>query len=132
MKDVTFSDGTYIPGGTIVAAVATSTHRDGQNYTDADVFDPFRFSRLREQEGEISKQHYVSTSPTNLGFGHGKHAWCVPIVMRGAPQAPHGAIWLLLAPARRFFAANELKIMMANLVLKYDVKFADEGRRPEN
>lgn len=80
MKDVTFSDGTYIPGGTIVAAVATSTHRDDQDYANADVFDPFRFW---EQEGEISKQHYVSTSPTNLGFGHGKHAWWVPAVMHG-------------------------------------------------
>ena len=77
MKDVTFSDGTYIPEGTIVAAVATSTHRDIENYENADVFDPFRFSRMREREGEITKHHYVSTSPTNIGFGHGKHAWCV-------------------------------------------------------
>ncbi|EPT03391.1 hypothetical protein FOMPIDRAFT_1028682 [Fomitopsis schrenkii] len=109
MKDVTFSDGTYIPEGTIVAAVTTSTHRDAENYEKADVFDPFRFSRRREQEGEITKHHYVSTSPRDIGFGHGKHA----------------------CPGR-FFAANELKLMMANLVLKYDVKFADEGRRPEN
>ena len=32
----------------------------------------------------------------------------------------------------RFFAANELKTMMAHLVLHYDVKFAHEGQRPPN
>lgn len=40
--------------------------------------------------------------------------------------------WGFLTSPGRFFAANELKIMMANLVLKYDIKFADEGRRPDN
>ena len=32
----------------------------------------------------------------------------------------------------RFFAANELKTMMAFLVLNYDVRFAEEGKRPAN
>ena len=32
----------------------------------------------------------------------------------------------------RFFAANELKTMMAYIVLNYDVKFAEEGKRPAN
>ena len=40
--------------------------------------------------------------------------------------------WACLTSPGRFFAANELKIMMANLVLKYDIKFVDEGRRPDN
>jgi hypothetical protein len=30
----------------------------------------------------------------------------------------------------RFFAANELKAMLAHLVLTYDVKLEDEGVRP--
>ncbi|KAH9837367.1 cytochrome P450 [Rhodofomes roseus] len=109
MKDVTLSDGTYIPKGTILAAATTSTHHDERNYENPDVFDPLRYSRLRERENESTKHHYVSTSAKDIGFGHGKHA----------------------CPGR-FFAANELKLMMANLVLKYDVKFQDEGQRPEN
>lgn len=32
----------------------------------------------------------------------------------------------------RFFAANELKAMLAHIVLSYDVKFEDEGVRPPN
>ena len=32
----------------------------------------------------------------------------------------------------RFFAALELRVMLACIVLRYDVKFREEGRRPEN
>lgn len=32
----------------------------------------------------------------------------------------------------RFFAANELKAMLAHLVLNYDVKLENEGVRPPN
>jgi hypothetical protein len=32
----------------------------------------------------------------------------------------------------RFFAANELKAMLAHILLSYDVKMADGGGRPEN
>lgn len=37
----------------------------------------------------------------------------------------------ILSPGR-FFAANELKIMMTYVVMNYDVKFEQEGVRPEN
>ena len=39
---------------------------------------------------------------------------------------------LLLSSPGRFFAANELKAMMAYVVMKYDVKAEVEGVRPEN
>lgn len=32
----------------------------------------------------------------------------------------------------RFFAANELKAMMAHIVISYDIKFENEGIRPPN
>ena len=32
----------------------------------------------------------------------------------------------------RFFAANELKAMLAFIVLNYDLKLANDGPRPEN
>lgn len=32
----------------------------------------------------------------------------------------------------RFFAANELKAMMAHVILNYDVKMKNEGVRPPN
>ena len=32
----------------------------------------------------------------------------------------------------RFFAANEIKSMLAYIIMRYDVKFAEEGVRPPN
>jgi len=109
MKDVTLSDGTYIPKGTFVAATAASEHRDESHYTNPHVFDPWRFSNMREDEGKGLRHQFVSTSVDYIAFGHGKHA----------------------CPGR-FFAANELKAMLAHTVLNYDVKLEREGRRPDN
>lgn len=41
------------------------------------------------------------------------------------------ALGRLLSPGR-FFAANELKAMLAHIVLNYDVKLPGDGKRPEN
>ena len=78
MKDVTLNDGTTIPAGTLVMANSCSTHLDDDNYVNAAEFDPFRFARMREAEGENTKHQFVNTSTDYINFGHGKHAWCVP------------------------------------------------------
>ncbi|KAJ8475230.1 hypothetical protein ONZ51_g6703 [Trametes cubensis] len=108
-KDVILSDGTHIPQGTLLAAAATPMHRDEALYDNAHVFDPFRFARQRHAEGEGAKHQYVNTSADYVPFGHGKHA----------------------CPGR-FFAATELKAMLAYIVLNYDMKFDGDSRRPEN
>ncbi|KAJ6477215.1 cytochrome P450, partial [Mycena vulgaris] len=53
------------------------------------------------------KRHMVSTGAEHLVFGHGKHA----------------------CPGR-FFAATELKAMLAHMLLNYDMKSENEGFRP--
>ncbi len=75
LVDLTLSDGTLIPAGTICAAAAVPTHTDSENYTNPDIFDPFRFSEMREEEGESTKHQFVSTSADYISCGHGKHAW---------------------------------------------------------
>ncbi|KAI0673763.1 cytochrome P450 [Trametes maxima] len=109
VKDVTLHDGTLIPAGSIVVAAADATHHDDSVYADADVFDPFRFSRMREAEGEGTKHQFVNTSVDYISFGHGKHA----------------------CPGR-FFAANELKSLLAFIILHYDLKLGGDGERPRN
>ena len=74
-KDITLPDGTFIPAGTLIGAASYSTHVDDALYTGADTFDPFRFARMREGEGESMKHQYVNTSPDYISFGHGRHAW---------------------------------------------------------
>ncbi|KAH9829922.1 cytochrome P450, partial [Rhodofomes roseus] len=108
LQDVLLSNGTLLPEGTLVTAVMRSTHLDEANFPDAATFDPTRFSSMGG-EGSKNRRHYVGTSPTDIGFGHGRHA----------------------CPGR-FFAADELKIMLACVVMRYDVKFREEGKRPDN
>ncbi len=76
VKDVTLSDGTRIPKGTLVAAASVTAHTDDTRYPEPDVFDPFRFARMREGGVEDAVKHQlVNTSVDFLPFGHGKHAW---------------------------------------------------------
>ncbi|KAI1793056.1 cytochrome P450 [Ganoderma leucocontextum] len=109
LKDVTLSDGTFIPKGTLLAAAAHPTHHDESLYANADVFEPFRFAKMREGDGEGLKHQFVNTSVDYVSFGHGKHA----------------------CPGR-FFAANELKALASYILLNYDIKLGGDGKRPPN
>ncbi|KAJ7246815.1 cytochrome P450 [Mycena haematopus] len=103
----TFSDGTHIPQGTFLAAATHATHHDGENYENPDEFDGFRFAKMRggeEDRGSIKFQ-MVAPDVKYLSFGLGRHA----------------------CPGR-FFAVNELKLMLAYILQHYDVKL--EGPRP--
>jgi len=107
MVDYTFSDGTVIPRGVEVVVPANAIQMDNANYANATEFDGFRFAGLREEDGEGTKHQMVNASSTFLAFGLGKST----------------------CPGR-FFAANELKAMMAYLVMNYDVKAEEEGVHP--
>ncbi|KAF8513190.1 cytochrome P450 [Gautieria morchelliformis] len=105
LQEFTFSDGTRVPKGAMVSAVATPRHLDEEVYSDANTFKGFRFSDMRKEEGEAAKNQMVATSLDFLPFGHGRHA----------------------CPGR-FFAVNELKAMLAHIVLTYDLKMTDTPR----
>ncbi|KAF7367748.1 hypothetical protein MSAN_00838700 [Mycena sanguinolenta] len=108
-----FSDGTVLPCGSYLTVAARPTHYDGSKYENAAKFDGFRFARERAEHQasndsqDVFKHQMISTAVDYLPFGTGKHA-C----------------------SGRFFAAMELKAMMAHLVLNYDVKPEVEGIRP--
>ncbi|EPQ50638.1 cytochrome P450 [Gloeophyllum trabeum ATCC 11539] len=105
LKDFVFSDGTFIPAGTMVSVAAGPMHHDDDVYANANEFDGFRFANIREEEGQGTKHQMVSTTTEYVSFGHGRHA----------------------CPGR-FFAANELKAMMAHVVSLYDIRFPDNVR----
>ncbi|KAI0354623.1 cytochrome P450 [Trametes cingulata] len=109
IRDVTLQDGMEIPRGTLVVAAAYPTHHDERVYVNAQAFEPFRLSRLREKQGEGTRHQFVNTSVDYLPFGHGKH------------ECPG-----------RFFAANEHKAMLAYIVLYYDLKLPDDAPPPKN
>lgn len=118
MNDFTFSDGTFIPKGTMISAPSNCLHLDDNIYENAATFDPFRFARMREAAGEGTKHQFVSTSLDYLPFGHGRNAWYVhsPCFSSTLIDAE-----FVVSPGR-FFVANQLKTMLAHIVLTYDVK----------
>ena len=81
LKDLTLSDGTFIPSGTVIAAASFATHTDAEYYAKPEVFNPWRFSDKREADGESARHQFVATSTEFIPFGHGKHAWSVFVVM---------------------------------------------------
>ncbi|KAH8980713.1 cytochrome P450 [Lactarius hatsudake] len=111
VRPFTFSNGITIPAGTFVAAPLSAIHADEEIYTNPDEFDGFRFERLRESSEDLAASRYQTgvTSPAHLSFGHGRHA----------------------CPGR-FFAATELKVMLARIVTTYDFKLEDGKEIPRD
>jgi len=69
----TFSDGTHLPGGSFVAAATYAMHHDKAHYENAEVFDGFRFARMRK-DGATGKLQMSAPDTTYLAFGMGRHA----------------------------------------------------------
>jgi len=106
INDFTFSDGTTIPRGSTISVSAHDVHFNDKVYEDPLKFDGFRsYKMIREGSGK--KVGMVSSSQDHLSFGHGRH----------------------VCPGR-YFAACELKLMLAHVVTTYDVKLEVEGVRP--
>ncbi|EOD53101.1 putative cytochrome p450 protein [Neofusicoccum parvum UCRNP2] len=99
MRDFPLSDGTVITKGTKVTVPHYAMYFDEAVYgpTAAD-FDAFRFSKRRTQPGQETKHSFVQCTPDFTHFGYGKHA----------------------CPGR-FFAANEIKMVVARVVAGWDV-----------
>ncbi|KAI0046785.1 cytochrome P450 [Auriscalpium vulgare] len=109
LKPFTFSDGTTIPAGTLVACTSRALHHDNEIYSDADEFNGFRFSSLREKEGQNTKHQMVAVDREYLAFGLGRHA----------------------CPGR-FFAASMLQLVVAHILVTYDVEFPDGQSIPSD
>ncbi|KAL0949752.1 hypothetical protein HGRIS_009790 [Hohenbuehelia grisea] len=103
----TFSDGTKLPRGTTLSVAVYNIHHDEEKYSSPEEFHGFRFSDIRQEEGEGIKHQLVNTNVEFLPFGHGRHA----------------------CPGR-FFASNEIKTMLAHVLMNYDIKMEGDGGLP--
>ncbi|KAK9775107.1 putative Cytochrome P450 monooxygenase [Seiridium cardinale] len=105
------SDGVTIPPGSFISMATNSVARDSEYYASPDQFDGFRFYKQRlASPAEINKHQFVSTGPDSLPFGHGKFA----------------------CPGR-FYAAAQVKILLASVLIKYEISFGGgQTTRPRN
>ncbi|KAF9007204.1 cytochrome P450 [Cyathus striatus] len=96
VQDHMLSDGTLVPQGTTVVFASDVVLMDEEVYPNPDKFDPLRFYNLEEDGKKISM-----TNPNKnfTMFGAGRHA----------------------CPGR-FIATLEVKLMIALLVMNYDIK----------
>lgn len=103
VQDVKLSDGTFIPKNT---GVAVSSHRmwDPTLHPNPDQWDGYRFYKIREEPGKQNASQLVSTGPDYLAFGHGQNA----------------------CPGR-FFASNEVKIALIQIIMKYDFELEKDA-----
>lgn len=108
LKAIPLSDGTVIPKGAMVA-VSAHINQDETIYPNPEQFDGYRFLRKRQEPGHEHKHQFVTTTRESYGFGHGVHA----------------------CPGR-FFAANESKILLIHLLLKYDWTLKNGSGRPRS
>ncbi|KAK3370063.1 cytochrome P450 [Podospora didyma] len=113
LQDYTFKDGLKIAAGVDVAFANELISEDPAHWgPDAAEFDPHRFLRKRQQqEGKLSQSFQVtSITDDMMPFGNGPHA----------------------CPGR-FLASDGMKMMIMNLIYRYEFKYP-EGvtERPEN
>ncbi|OCL05915.1 putative cytochrome P450 [Glonium stellatum] len=116
-QDLTLYDGFTIPAGTMIGIPAHAISQDSAFYPSPSTFSGFRFvpdlsspSTSIATSPEKALPQFVTTNASNLSWGYGKHA-C----------------------SGRFFAANEIKIIVAHFLLNYDFKFASsDTQRPKN
>lgn len=106
-EEVQLSDGTRIPKGALTM-VALDMMEDTSVFGEDSGFRPQRFLEMRQKPGQENKWQFVTTGPEHLAFGHGMHS----------------------CPGR-FFASNEVKVILIHLLTKYDWKWAAEGRKEE-
>ncbi|KAJ4994467.1 cytochrome P450 [Stagonosporopsis vannaccii] len=104
LKGITLSNGQYIPPGVIIEVPSQAIYSDASLWPASDKFDGLRHYKLRRggSTTDHARNQFVTTNEQNLAFGYGRHA----------------------CPGR-FFAANEIKMIVAKMVLDYDIIMPD-------
>lgn len=122
---IKLSTGHTLPADTHFACASHEIHRSTDtpifspsynpaSYTPPSSFDGLRFYKLRAMPGKENHHQFVTTAPDSLSFGHGIHA----------------------CPGR-FFASNEIKVVLIELLRNWGVRLVGDterkgGARPPN
>lgn len=108
-QPISLSDGTYLPAGTKLLAPQCGFSQDERYYPNAKNFDALRFFHMRQRsDDDANRFQFTSISDWNANFGAGKHA----------------------CPGR-FFAGNEIKMILAFFMINFDIKLKEGESRPK-
>ncbi|KAH0536021.1 hypothetical protein FGG08_007088 [Glutinoglossum americanum] len=114
-EGVTLPSGEHLPYGTKCGITSYGPHHDQTVYDNPYTFDPFRFCRDKlsgatdssSKSANATPTAFVTTTDYYMGFSHGRNA----------------------CPGR-FFASQQLKLLLAHVMLKYEIEPIPS--RPEN
>lgn len=102
-KDIALSDGIVLRAGSRII-VHDSKLDNAESFPEPHKFDAHRFLNMRSKPGEENRHQFVTPTADHMSFGYGVHA----------------------CPGR-FFAANEIKILLCFFLLKYDFRYVRSG-----
>ncbi|PGH16798.1 hypothetical protein AJ80_05113 [Polytolypa hystricis UAMH7299] len=102
------SAGPKLPKGSVICVDSYHIHNSPELWENPEVFDPLRFYKLRQQPGHKSRHQFSSLGSDAPGWGDG-------------PQACPG----------RQFAGNTIKIVLAHLLLNYDIQLPPKQGKPK-
>ncbi|KAF4953517.1 hypothetical protein FGADI_5851 [Fusarium gaditjirri] len=109
-KGVTFPSGTHVPKGLRIAVPGYSVLQDSEIYPEPKTYKPLRFYDARQNEADEYVKSVRNALPTAtqdfLAWGLGRNA----------------------CPGR-FFASNETKMLLAYILLNYDIEHLAERSR---
>ncbi|EUC27053.1 hypothetical protein COCCADRAFT_10237 [Bipolaris zeicola 26-R-13] len=107
LKGITLSNGQYIPAGVMIEVPTVAVYQDELLYPSSGTFDGFRAYKTCStgNAADIARNQFATSNEENLTFGYGRHA----------------------CPGR-FYAANEIKMILARLILDYDIKMPNNER----
>ena len=115
LQTFTLSNGQVIPVGALIKVPSQAIMTDPVLFPDPDRFDALRFYNLRQQENiskdgrvlsNVRANQFVASDKASLVFGYGRHA----------------------CPGR-FLAADELKMILVNILQSYDVRLENSERQ---
>lgn len=134
LQPIKLSNGVIVPTGTSLATLPACVSMDPKIWKNPNEFDGLRFYNLRLAEGE-EKYQFVSVNEEALSFGEFLNVHFPSLFLRSSyiyiysQHTDHDHLFRLghgrHACPGRFYAAAELKVVLAEILSTYDIKLCE-------
>lgn len=126
VDDLHTDTGVPLPRGALVSFVSQPMHTDPDYFPDPHSFEPFRFVRLRNRDGDAHHARPSHPDTSSQGGNWSPHAFLstanLLIFGRGRNSCPG-----------RFLVDIQLKTLISHLLINYDIKLAEgKAKKPAN